>query len=158
METDVTNRLESLIFSLFHTHTKSLRQEVTTTNLKAGCLVSQSNPSTTPDILTTTLPLYYHYIPSQGKKSSSRLSVDTSKPTYIQCRRSLLHFSPSTSGLTISASTHLRNLYISKKIPSQCRYQAYTLGSSILPLLTSTPTTLGLDSSSKQSPILSTTN
>ncbi|GJU91123.1 hypothetical protein Tco_1303546 [Tanacetum coccineum] len=94
------------------------------------------------------LQLYYHYSPFWGKKSSSRSSVDTSKASYIQCRRSLLHFSLSTSGLTISASTHLRNLYISKKIPSQCRYQAYTLGSSILPWLTSTPTILGLDTSS----------
>ncbi|GKE11512.1 hypothetical protein Tco_1415063 [Tanacetum coccineum] len=64
------------------------------------------------------LQLYYHYISFRGKKSSSWASVDTSKATYIQCRRSLLHFSLSTSGLTISASTHLRNLYISKKIPS----------------------------------------
>ncbi|GJR11621.1 hypothetical protein Tco_0794273 [Tanacetum coccineum] len=123
METDVTIRLESSNFSLFHTHAKSLRQGVY-------------------------LQLYYHYIPFRGKKSSSRPSVDTSKATYIQCRRSLLHFSPSTSGLTISASTHLRNLYVSEKIPSQCRYQVYTLGSSILPLLTCTPTTLGLDTSS----------
>nr|GEZ99534.1 hypothetical protein [Tanacetum cinerariifolium] len=90
------------------------------------------------------LELYYHYFPFQGKKASSRPSVDTSKVTYIQCRRSLLHFSLSTSGLTILASTHLRNLYISKKISSRCRYQVYTHGSSILPLLTSTPTTLGL--------------
>ncbi|GJX87509.1 hypothetical protein Tco_0339523 [Tanacetum coccineum] len=63
-------------------------------------------------------------------------------------KRSLLHFSLSTSGLTISASTHLRNLYISKKIPSQCRYQVHTLDSSNLSLLTSTPTILGLDTSS----------
>ncbi|GKE26748.1 hypothetical protein Tco_1442132 [Tanacetum coccineum] len=94
------------------------------------------------------LQLHYRYIPFWGKKSSSRPSVDTSKATYIQCRRSLLHFSLSTSGLTISASTHLRNLYISKKIPSQCRYQVYTLDSSNLSLLTSTPTILGLDTSS----------
>ncbi|GJU64479.1 hypothetical protein Tco_1246314 [Tanacetum coccineum] len=60
----------------------------------------------------------------------------------------LLHFSLSTSGLTISASTLLRNLYISKKIPSQCRYQVHTLDSSNLSLLTSTPTILGLDTSS----------
>ncbi|GJS84649.1 hypothetical protein Tco_0751190 [Tanacetum coccineum] len=91
--------------------------------------------------------LYYHYIPFRGKKSSSRPSVDTSKATYIQCRRSLLHFSLSTSGLTISASTHLRNLYISKKIPSQCRYQVHTLDSSNLSSLTNTPTILGLDTS-----------
>ncbi|GJZ80169.1 hypothetical protein Tco_0645006 [Tanacetum coccineum] len=58
-----------------------------------------------------------------GKKSSSRPSVDTSKATYFQRRRSLLHFSFSTSKLTISASTHLRNLYISKKISFPCRYQ-----------------------------------
>ncbi|GJW93367.1 hypothetical protein Tco_0173039 [Tanacetum coccineum] len=69
------------------------------------------------------LRLHYHYTPFRGKKSSSRPSVDTFKASYIQCRRGLLHFSLSTSGLTISASTHLRNLYISKKIPSQCRYQ-----------------------------------
>ncbi|GJV80179.1 hypothetical protein Tco_1516049 [Tanacetum coccineum] len=94
------------------------------------------------------LQLYYHYILFRGKKSSSRPSVDTSKSTHIQCKRSLLYFSPSTSGLTISASTHLRNLYISKKIPSQCQYQVYTFGSSIPPLLTSTPTILGLDTSS----------
>ncbi|GJR33126.1 hypothetical protein Tco_1109358 [Tanacetum coccineum] len=92
--------------------------------------------------------LYYHYIPFRGKKSSSRSSVDTSKATYFQCRLSLPHSSLSTSGLTISASTHLRNHYISKKILSQCRYQVYTLSSSILPLLTSTPTILGLDTSS----------
>nr|GEY80241.1 hypothetical protein [Tanacetum cinerariifolium] len=98
METDVTIRLGSPILSLFHTHTESLRQRVY-------------------------LKLYYHYIPFLGKKSSSRLSIDTSEATYIQCRRSLLHFSPSTSRPTISATTHLRNLYISKKIPSQCRYQ-----------------------------------
>ncbi|GJV67625.1 hypothetical protein Tco_1483134 [Tanacetum coccineum] len=88
------------------------------------------------------LQLYYRHIPFRGKKSSSRPSVDTSKATYIQCRRSLLHSSSSTSGLTISASTHLRNLYISKKIPSLCRYQVYTLDSSNLSLLTSTPTIL----------------
>ncbi|GJV28995.1 hypothetical protein Tco_1385443 [Tanacetum coccineum] len=97
-------------------------------------------------ILTTILPL--HSI--SGKNSSSRSSVDTSKETYIQCRRSLLHFSLSTSGLTISASTHLRNLYISKKIPSQCRYQVHTLDNSHLSLLTSTPTILGLDTSPQQ--------
>ncbi|GJU25718.1 hypothetical protein Tco_1164339 [Tanacetum coccineum] len=67
--------------------------------------------------------LHYHYTPFRGKKSSSRPSVDIFKASYIQCRRSLLHFSLSSSGLTISASTLLRNLYISKKIPSQCRYQ-----------------------------------
>ncbi|GKA37592.1 hypothetical protein Tco_0724157 [Tanacetum coccineum] len=110
-----------------------------------GCrLVPYSNPRRHP----VYLQLYYHYTPFWGKKSSSRPSVDTSKATYIQCRRSLLHFSPSTSGLTISAFTHLTNLYVSEKIPSQCRYQVYTLGSSILPLLTSTPIALGLDMSS----------
>ncbi|GKE21736.1 hypothetical protein Tco_1433248, partial [Tanacetum coccineum] len=62
--------------------------------------------------------------------------------------RGLLHFSLSTSGLTISASTHLRNLYISKKIPSQCRYLVHTLDSSNISLLTSTPIILGLDTSS----------
>ncbi|GJX06761.1 hypothetical protein Tco_0194693 [Tanacetum coccineum] len=87
-----------------------------------------------------TLPL--HSI--SGKESSSRPSVDTFKASYIQCRTRLLHFSLSTSGLTISASTLLRNLYISKKIPSQCRYQVHTLDSSNLSLLTSTPTILGL--------------
>ncbi|GJR59058.1 hypothetical protein Tco_1501220, partial [Tanacetum coccineum] len=51
-------------------------------------------------------------------------------------------------GDVTSASTHLRNLYISKKIPSQCRYQVHTLDSSNLSLLTSTPTILGLDTSS----------
>nr|GEY62710.1 hypothetical protein [Tanacetum cinerariifolium] len=60
-----------------------------------------------------------------GKKSSLWPSVDTSKATYIQCRRSTLYFSPLTSGLTISASIHLRNLYIFKKIPSQCRNKTY---------------------------------
>ncbi|GKA46676.1 hypothetical protein Tco_0739559 [Tanacetum coccineum] len=80
----------------------------------------------------------YYYIPFRGEESSSRPSVDTSKATHILRRRNLLHFSLST----ISASTHLRNLYISKKNPSQCRYQVYTLGSSTLPFLTSTPTTL----------------
>ncbi|GJT36261.1 hypothetical protein Tco_0926680 [Tanacetum coccineum] len=65
-----------------------------------------------------------------------------------QERRSLLYFSPSTSGLTNWVSTHLKNLYISKKIPSQCRYQVHTLDSSNLSLLTSTPTILGLDTSS----------
>nr|GEX25259.1 hypothetical protein [Tanacetum cinerariifolium] len=94
METDVTIRLESPILSLFHTHTKSLRQGVY-------------------------IQLYYHYTPFRGKKSSSRPSVDTSKATYIQCRRSFLHFSLSISRLTISAPTHLRNLYVYKKIPSQ---------------------------------------
>ncbi|GJY94274.1 hypothetical protein Tco_0510635 [Tanacetum coccineum] len=54
----------------------------------------------------------------------------------------------SSSGLSVLSSTHLRNLYISKKIPSLCRYQVYTLDSSNLSLLTSTPTTLGLDTSS----------
>ncbi|GJY24527.1 hypothetical protein Tco_0398185 [Tanacetum coccineum] len=48
-------------------------------------------------------------------------------------------------GTNHSASIHLKNLHVSKKIPSQCQYQVYTLGSSNLPLLTSTPTTLGLD-------------
>ncbi|GJW33390.1 hypothetical protein Tco_0053422 [Tanacetum coccineum] len=33
----------------------------------------------------------------------------------------------STSGLTILASTHLRNLHLFKWISSQCRYQVYTL-------------------------------
>ncbi|GJS69405.1 putative RNA-directed DNA polymerase [Tanacetum coccineum] len=94
------------------------------------------------------LQLYYHYIPFRGKKSSSRASVDTFKASYIQCRRGILYFSLSTSGLTISASTLFRNLYISKKIPSQCRYQVYTLDSSNLSLLTSTSTILGLDTSS----------
>ncbi|GJT85528.1 thiamine thiazole synthase, chloroplastic-like protein [Tanacetum coccineum] len=65
-------------------------------------------------------------------------------------RRGLLHFSLSTSGLTISASTLLRNLYISKKIPSQCRYQVHTIDSSNLSFLTSTPTILGLDTPSQQ--------
>ncbi|GKB32826.1 hypothetical protein Tco_0872227 [Tanacetum coccineum] len=92
--------------------------------------------------------LHYHYTPFWGKKSSSWPSVDIFKASYIQCRRSILYFSLSTSGLTISASTHLRNLYISKKIPSQCRYQVYTLDSSNLSLLTSTPIILGLDMSS----------
>ncbi|GJX31982.1 hypothetical protein Tco_0241837 [Tanacetum coccineum] len=64
------------------------------------------------------LRLHYHYTPFRGKKSSSRPSVDTFKASYIQCRRGLLYFSLSTSGLTISSSTLLRNLYISKKIPS----------------------------------------
>ncbi|GJT60820.1 hypothetical protein Tco_1004353 [Tanacetum coccineum] len=102
--------------------------------------------------------LHYHFIPFLGKKSSLRPSVDTSKATYIQCRRSLLRSSSLTSGLTISASTHLRNLYISKKIPFQCQYQVYTLDSSNLSLLTSTPTVLGLDVSSKQSPLLNTSS
>ncbi|GJZ73709.1 hypothetical protein Tco_0637855 [Tanacetum coccineum] len=84
----------------------------------------------------------------KGKKSSSRPSVDTFKVSYIQCRRGLLHFSLSTSGLTISTSTHLRNLYIFKKILSLCRYQVHILDSSNLSLLTSTPTILGLDTSS----------
>ncbi|GKD84299.1 hypothetical protein Tco_1351138 [Tanacetum coccineum] len=92
--------------------------------------------------------LHYHYTPFWGKKSSLWPSVDIFKASYIQCRRSLLYFSLSTSGLTISASTHLRNLYISKKIPSQCRYQVHTLDSSNLSLLTSTPIILGLDTSS----------
>ncbi|GKA42702.1 hypothetical protein Tco_0735362, partial [Tanacetum coccineum] len=70
-------------------------------------------------ILTTILPL--HSI--LGKKSSLRSSLDTSKASYIQYRRSILHFSLSISGLTISASTHLKNLYISKKTHSRCRYQ-----------------------------------
>ncbi|GJR90389.1 hypothetical protein Tco_0214400 [Tanacetum coccineum] len=70
-------------------------------------------------VLHVYLRLHYHYTPFRGKKSSSRPSVDTFKALYIQCRRGLLHFSLSTLGLTISASTHLKNLYISKKIPSQ---------------------------------------
>ncbi|GKE99647.1 hypothetical protein Tco_0022998, partial [Tanacetum coccineum] len=105
-------------------------------------------------ILTSILPLHSN----SGKKSSLRPLVDTSKATYIQCRMSLLHFSLSTSGLTISASTHLRNLYISKKIPSQCRYQVHTLDNSNLSFPTSTPTILSLGTSSKQSPLLDTTN
>ncbi|GJV20992.1 hypothetical protein Tco_1370012 [Tanacetum coccineum] len=93
---------------------------------------------------------YYRHTPFQGKKSSSssRPSIDTPKAAHVSRRRSLLYFSFPTSELTFSASTHLRNLYISKKIPSRCRYQVYTLGSSILPSLTSTPTILGLDTSS----------
>nr|GEU41610.1 hypothetical protein [Tanacetum cinerariifolium] len=75
------------------------------------------------------LQLYYHYTLFHGKNSSS-WPLDTSKATYIQCRRSLLHFSLLISGLTISASTHLRNLYISKKIPSQCQYQDLEIKSS----------------------------
>nr|GEV19708.1 hypothetical protein [Tanacetum cinerariifolium] len=78
------------------------------------------------------LQLYYHYISFRGKKSSSWPSVSTSKATYIQCKISLLYFSLSTSGLTISAPTHLRNFYVSKKIPSQCRYQSATAGSACL--------------------------
>ncbi|GJV20083.1 putative reverse transcriptase domain-containing protein [Tanacetum coccineum] len=107
------------------------------------------------DIPKTTFRTWYTYdyttttLHFGGKKSSSRPSVDTFKASYIQCRRGLLHFSLSTLGLTISASTHLRNLYISKKIPSQYRYQVHTLDSSNLSLLTSTPTILGLDTSSK---------
>nr|GEZ95041.1 hypothetical protein [Tanacetum cinerariifolium] len=122
METDVTVRLVSPIFSLFRMRIKSSRKRVY-------------------------LQLHYHHTPFRGKKSSSRPPVDTSKATYIQYRKSLLHFSLSTSRLTISASTHLRNLYISKKIPSQCQYQVYTLDSSNLSLLTSTLTILGLDTS-----------
>ncbi|GJV72071.1 hypothetical protein Tco_1492066 [Tanacetum coccineum] len=61
---------------------------------------------------------------------------------------SISHFSLSTSGLVILTSTHLRNLYIFKRISSQCRYWVYTLGSSNPPLPTSIPTTLGLDTSS----------
>ncbi|GJZ47925.1 hypothetical protein Tco_0601757 [Tanacetum coccineum] len=99
---------------------------------------------TSRSILTTILPL--HSI--SGKEVFSRPSVDILKTSRIQCRRSLLHSSLSTSGLTISASTHLRNLYISKKFPSRCRYQVYTLDSSNLSLLTSTPIILGLDTSS----------
>ncbi|GKA25068.1 hypothetical protein Tco_0711101 [Tanacetum coccineum] len=120
METDVTTRLESPIISPFFT--LSSRRVY--------------------------LRLHYHYSPIRGKKSSSRPSIDTFKASYIQCRRGLLHFSLSTSGLTISASTHLRNLFISKKIPSQRWYQVHTLNSSNLSLLTSTPTILGLDASS----------
>ncbi|GJX36963.1 hypothetical protein Tco_0250266 [Tanacetum coccineum] len=118
METDVTTRLESPIISPLFTLSSRMSQ------------------------------LYYHYSPIREKKSSSRPSVDTSKATHISRRRSLLHFSFPTSGLTISSSTLLRNLYISKKIPSQCRYQVHTLDSSNLSLLTSTPTILGLDTSS----------
>ncbi|GKE23713.1 hypothetical protein Tco_1435225, partial [Tanacetum coccineum] len=92
--------------------------------------------------------LYYHYSPIREKKSSSWPSVDTSKATHISRRRSLLHFSFPTSELTFSAFTHLRNLYVSKKIPSQCRYQVYTFDSSNLSLLSSTLTILGLDASS----------
>ncbi|GJW92882.1 hypothetical protein Tco_0172554 [Tanacetum coccineum] len=91
------------------------------------------------------LQLYYHYIPFQGKKSSSRPSIDILKISRIQCRESLPYFSLSSSELTISASTHLRNLYISKKISSRCQNQVYTLDSSNLSLLASTPTILGLD-------------
>ncbi|GJS26278.1 hypothetical protein Tco_0486898 [Tanacetum coccineum] len=123
MGTDVTLRLESPIFSPLHTHTKSLRQGVY-------------------------LQLLYHYSPFREKKSSSWASVDTSKATHILRRRSLLHFSCSTSKLTFSASTYLRNLGIFKRMSSQCRYRIYTLDSSDLPLLTSIPTILGLDTSS----------
>ncbi|GJZ81957.1 hypothetical protein Tco_0646951 [Tanacetum coccineum] len=70
------------------------------------------------------LQLHRHHIPLRGKKSSSWPSVDTSKATHILRRRSLLHFPLSTLELPFSASTHLRNLYISKKIHSQCRYQS----------------------------------
>nr|GFC36622.1 hypothetical protein [Tanacetum cinerariifolium] len=49
-----------------------------------------------------------------------------------------LHFMP--------LSRHVvENFYISKKIPSQYRYQIYDSGSSVLPLLTSITSTLGLD-------------
>nr|GEV85001.1 hypothetical protein [Tanacetum cinerariifolium] len=61
------------------------------------------------------LQLYYHYIPFLGNKSSSGPSVDTSMAIYIQRRRNLFHFSLLTLGLTISASTHLRNLYIPRR-------------------------------------------
>ncbi|GJW32663.1 hypothetical protein Tco_0052695, partial [Tanacetum coccineum] len=77
-------------------------------------------------ILTTILPL--HFI--SGKEVFfSNLHFQLSKVTFL-------------------ASTHLRNLYISKKSPSQCRYQVHTLDSSNLSSLTSTPTILGLDTSS----------
>ncbi|GJV32357.1 hypothetical protein Tco_1392757 [Tanacetum coccineum] len=84
-----------------------------------------------------------------GKRSllhSHQLIHQRQHTSYVGEVFSISHFS--SSGRFILASTHLRNLYISKKIPSQCRYRINTLGSSDLPLLTSTPTILGLDTSS----------
>ncbi|GJZ65000.1 reverse transcriptase domain-containing protein [Tanacetum coccineum] len=84
------------------------------------------------------------WLESQSIRHSLRPWVVTSQREVF----SNLHFQ--LSKVTFLASTHLRNPYISKKIPSQCRCQVHTLDSSNLSSLTSTPTILGLDTSPQQ--------
>nr|GEZ38843.1 hypothetical protein [Tanacetum cinerariifolium] len=67
-------------------------------------------------------PLSRHITKERSLPHGHQLIHQRQRISYVGEVSSISHIS--TSGLTFLASTHLRNIYISKKIPSQCRYQA----------------------------------